>query len=644
MRNYSRFRADIIERGGTSNVEDKKEKSLYEGFKLFLRAVRVSHTLERRLYPTIFLANAISALTPYVVIYLSALILNELSSYRRPEYLWKLVILTVGVSGGLSLISAILRHVRNKEYEVFQVNYRKLFVDKAFEMDYQDISDQETFDLRSKIQQAENWAGWGFECVMRVFLGLTRSVTGIIGALALTVSLFFIKVPATNQKLQFLNNPIFMLLFFGFLIGLSLIAGKLAGYVYKCYANSAEEATLGNRIYSYFGFFNSAKRDVDIRMYEQGRIMNYYFLKENAFTINGPLAKLARGRGGVCASVAQACSAVLTGGVYLFTCLKAIAGAFGIGSITRYVGAATQFSLYMTDLIGSISNIKNNVPFLENCFTYLDMPNRMYKGSLTTEKRADRNYDVEFKDVSFKYPGTDAWALRHISIKFKVGKRLAVVGENGSGKTTFIKLLCRLYDPQEGEILLNGIDIKKYDYKDYMDIFSVVFQDFELLSQPLADNIAGNKDYDAKRVMKVLEDVGFTERLATMPNGIETLLYSEYIKEGVNLSGGEEQKVAIARALYKDAPFLILDEPTAALDPIAEADIYSHLNTIVDDRTAVYISHRLSSCRFCDEILVFDKGAIVERGTHEGLLENVKGKYYELWNAQARHYSTHFSA
>lgn len=633
-----RFRAGITKRGGTSNVEEKREKSLYEGFKLFLRAVRVSHTLERRLYPTIFIANAISALTPYVVIYFSALILNELSSYRRPEYLWKLVILTIGISGGLSLISAILRHVRNKQYEVFQVNYRKLFVDKAFEMDYQDISNQEIFDLRSKIQQAENWAGWGFECVMRVFLRLTRSVTGIIGAFALTVSLFFVKVPATNTKLQFLNNPIFMVLFFGVLIGLSLLAGKLVGYVDACSAALAKEATLGNRIYGYFGFFNNAKRDVDIRMYEQGRIMSHYFLKENAFSINGPFAKLARGRGGVYLGISQGFSAILTGGVYLFTCLKAIAGAFGIGSITRYVGAATQFSSYMTDLIIGISDIKNNGPFLENCFTYLDMPNRMYKGSLTTEKRADRNYDVEFKDVSFKYPGTDTWALRHVNLKFKVGKRLAVVGENGSGKTTFIKLLCRLYDPQEGEILLNGIDIKKYNYKDYMDIFSVVFQDFELISQPIADNIAGSKNYDSERVMKALEDVGFTERLATMPNGIDTVMYSEYIKEGVNFSGGEEQKIAIARALYKNAPFLILDEPTAALDPIAEADIYSHLNTIVDDRTAVYISHRLSSCRFCDEILVFDKGRIVESGTHEGLLENVKGKYYELWNAQARHY------
>ena len=262
----------------------------------------------------------------------------------------------------------------------------------------------------------------------------------------------------------------------------------------------------------------------------------------------------------------------------------------------------------------------------------------MYQGSLTTEKRRDRAYQVEFKDVSFKYPGTEIWALRHVNVKFQIGSRMAIVGENGSGKTTFIKLLCRLYDPQEGEILLNGINIKKYDYREYMDIFSIVFQDFQLLSQPLGNNVAGGKEYDPERVIKALEDAGFGERLKTMPEGLNTLLYRQYEDTGVEISGGEAQKIAIARALYRNAPFLVLDEPTAALDPIAEAEIYAQLNQIVEDRTAIYISHRLSSCRFCDEILVFDRGQVVQRGSHEELLGDGAGKYSALWNAQAQYY------
>ena len=191
----------------------------------------------------------------------------------------------------------------------------------------------------------------------------------------------------------------------------------------------------------------------------------------------------------------------------------------------------------------------------------------MYQGSLTTEKRADRNYQVEFRDVSFRYPGSDRWALRHVDLKFRIGSRLAVVGPNGSGKTTFIKLLCRLYDPTEGEILLNGIDIRKYRYQDYIGIFSVVFQDFRLLALPLGENVAGAAEYDRGRAARCLADAGFETRLDAMPKGLDTSLYKDLDKEGVNVSGGEAQKIAIARALYKDAPFIVLDEPPPRWTP-----------------------------------------------------------------------------
>ncbi len=210
---------------------------------------------------------------------------------------------------------------------------------------------------------------------------------------------------------------------------------------------------------------------------------------------------------------------------------------------------------------------------------------------------------------------------------------------NGSGKTTFIKLLCRLYDPTEGEILLNGIDIRKYNYREYMDIFSVVFQDFGLFALTLGENVAAKVDYDRDRVTDSLCKAGFADRLAEMPKGIETYLYKDYNKDGVNVSGGEAQKIAIARALYKDAPFIILDEPTAALDPIAEAEIYEKFDAIAGDKTAIYISHRLSSCKFCDEIAVFHEGAVIQQGTHADLVADENGKYHELWNAQAQYYT-----
>ena len=250
-----------------------------------------------------------------------------------------------------------------------------------------------------------------------------------------------------------------------------------------------------------------------------------------------------------------------------------------------------------------------------------------------------KKYDIEFRNVSFKYAGSENYALKNINLTFNVGERLAVVGMNGSGKTTFIKLMCRLYDPTEGEIYMNDFNVRKYDYRQYLDLFSVVFQDYSLLALPLGNNVSSAATWDAEKAQRCLREIGFGERYDDMPKGLETPLYKNFDNEGVNVSGGEAQKIALARALYKDAPFIILDEPTAALDPIAEAEIYAKFDEIVGDKTAIYISHRLSSCRFCDKIAVFDHGEIVQVGSHEELLADENSKYYELWTAQAQYYT-----
>src|SRR5699024_5672693 len=216
-------------------------------------------------------------------------------------------------------------------------------------------------------------------------------------------------------------------------------------------------------------------------------------------------------------------------------------------------------------------------------------------------------------------------------------KKYAIVGENGSGKTTFIKLLMRLYDPTSGEITLNKIDSQKYKLTEYFQLFSVVFQDFRLLGLTLGQNIAVSQDYDADLAMTTLDEVGLADFSKTLPKELDTHLGKEFDNRGVQLSGGQAQKVGMSRALYKDAPIMILDEPTAALDPVAEFEIYQKFDQIVEDKTAFYISHRLSSCRFCDEILVFDNGEIVQKGSHEELVKQ-PGKYYDLWHAQAQYY------
>ncbi|MDE5717460.1 MAG: ATP-binding cassette domain-containing protein [Lachnospiraceae bacterium] len=268
----------------------------------------------------------------------------------------------------------------------------------------------------------------------------------------------------------------------------------------------------------------------------------------------------------------------------------------------------------------------------------IHMENEMYQGRLPVEKRSDGAYRIAFRNVSFKFPGAERYALKNVSLELVVGEKLAIVGMNGSGKTTMIKLLCRLYDPQEGEILLNGVDIRKFKQEEYSRLFSVVFQDFMLYPFPLAQNVAVSGSYDSGLVRKCLEDADFGERLASMEKGLETYLYKDYEDEGIEISGGEAQKIAIARAIYKEAPFILLDEPTAALDPLAEYEIYSNFDRITGTKTAVYISHRLSSCRFCGKIAVFHEGELVQLGSHKELVADRSGKYYELWSAQAQYY------
>jgi len=447
-------------------------------------------------------------------------------------------------------------------------------------------------------------------------------------------------VPEDAGGVTILNNPLFAAAIIVMLLAVTIISPMIGNKAQSYWART--DGTQGNRFYSFFGTMGyDKKRALDIRMYRQELICKNYLEDDrySTFGVKSQLAKYAWGPMGMLAGAGTALSHVLTVVIYVFVCLKAWGGAFGVGSIMQYIGAITALSGGISTFISFFGTMKNNAPYLVTVFEFMDTPNAMYQGTATTEKRSDNKYEIEFRNVSFKYPGTDVYALRNVSMKFDVGERLAIVGQNGSGKTTFIKLLCRLYDPTEGEILLNGFDIKKYSYHEYMAIFSVVFQDFSLLAFALGQNIAAAATYDSEKATNGLHKAGFGDRLETLPKGLETCLYKEFVEDGVEISGGEAQKIAMARALYRDAPFLVLDEPTAALDPVAEYEVYSKMNEIAGNKTAVFISHRLSSCRFCNDIAVFHEGELIQRGGHDALVLDESGKYYELWNAQAQYYN-----
>ena len=270
---------------------------------------------------------------------------------------------------------------------------------------------------------------------------------------------------------------------------------------------------------------------------------------------------------------------------------------------------------------------------------FLDYPAAMQTGERSLVDTGSDGHVITFCDVSFRYPRSDKYVLRHLNLTIRPGEHLSIVGLNGAGKTTFIKLLCRLYEVTEGEICIDGINIMEYSEEEYRKLFAVVFQDFKLFAFSLRENVApGVEDIDEERLEQVLTQTGLYEDAQKLPDGLDTMIYKSFDEKGVELSGGQQQKTAISRALYRDAPIVILDEPTAALDPIAEYEIYRQFHALVGGKTAIYISHRLSSCRFCDHIAVFAEETVKEYGTHDELVARADGIYAEMFRAQAQYY------
>ena len=586
-----------------------------------------------------FATQILWAISPYVTLYCSARFLNELTAARRPEVLAWWVLLILGLTAALGVIGSLLRRLEEAGdgMRSFWLNW--IYGQKALDMDFSKADDTRYSDRLVQILQTSNFSGHGIPNFTSLLPRLAGAFFKVAGGVALSVSLFVLPVKPQAQNLPLLKAG--LVLAVGGILAVLVISPLLADKSIRAWNAAAEADRSGNRFFNFYGnlLYTEEKRALDVRMYRQDLYGQEVDAANNSWTGDGVFVKLNRGILGIINGITEMLSQMMMGLVYLYVCLKAWYGAFGVGSVTQYVGALSSLAGGFSELMSIGAEIRGNTAFLKQVLDYLDIPNEMYQGSLTVEKRSDRQYEVEFRDVSFRYPGSQEYALSHVNMKFKVGEKLAVVGQNGSGKTTFIKLLCRLYDPTKGEILLNGIDIRKYDYQEYMSVFSVVFQDFQLLDAPLGENIGASLHYDKARGLECLEKAGLEEWFRTKAvKGLETRLYQhEDANEGIQISGGEEQKLAIARSLYRDAPFLVLDEPTAALDPMSEYEVYTRLNDIVEDKTAIYISHRLSSCRFCDEIAVFHQGQVIEKGSHDELLAR-GGKYSELWNAQAQYY------
>lgn len=575
----------------------------------------------------------IHSLQPFITIWFSARIVDELTNHCRKDYIASYVICVITINFICIVFQNVLLHICNEKESQMWIWFEKVFSDKQMSLDYDDLEDVSIQKQRQEVEENLFMFGnglaqlvWGTSVMVKVFIN-------IFVALLMSGTLFISK---TEEKI--VDHPIWIVAILGCITLCGFSNYKATRKENSLFMKWCDNSLWFNRTFMFFGheLYTNLERAKDVRIYRQDTLAIKKIEELEAW---GKAEKKNSFHMAFFPSVAGFIVGLGNCACYLFVAIKAFLGAYGVGSVVQYVSVLTRLGDGIRDLMFMVSDNELYCAHLKKMYDYLDIPNHMYQGSLTVEKREDNEYYIEFRNVSFKYPRTENYVLRNVNLKFKIGEKLAVVGMNGSGKTTFIKLLCRLYDPTEGEILLNNVDIRKYDYKEYMSIFSVVFQDFKLFSFGLGQNVSASFHYNEELAKRCLEKAGFYERLQSMKKGLETSIYKDLDEEGVEISGGEAQKIALARALYKNAPFIILDEPTAALDPIAEYEVYSKFNEIVQDKTAIYISHRLSSCRFCDVIAVFDGGQIVQRGVHDRLLQDTHGKYYELWNAQAQYYA-----
>ena len=604
------------------NENDNNGKNgLLDQTKKIMTVVKVLFGTAAKKYPFFFVAECLRTLLqvcqPFIALFISPMIVDEIVGGRD---LKKLITYAAVLIIGEFILQLLINRfdtVINKYQERLD-NYFSVLIGKhSMELDFQLTEDKAALDQIEKARTGMSWYSGGVHGIAEAvfpFIGNVLKVAGFVTVLAL-------------------HAPLLLVLMALYVIMNMILTVKSNKVSFEAFVKLSKV----NRLFGYFGWeIVDIRFGKDIRLYGADKMMIGAW-KRNTDESN----KHWKWQGdtqfkyGLGQNILGLVKTVLS---YLYVAYLAISGQFGVAVFTQLIAAQSGLDATLGGLVWNVTDLVRKCNYAYEYVLFMNYPAALEKGDKPVEKK---DHEIEFRHVSFSYPGTDKKVLDDISIRIAPGEHLSIVGLNGAGKTTFIKLLCRLYDPTEGEILLDGVNIKEYDYRQYMEQFAPVFQDFRLFALTLGDNISFDRaksEEEQKRIDELIELVGLDTLMKKLEKGKDSNIFKYFDEEGIEPSGGEQQKIAIARALYKDSPVVILDEPTAALDPLAEYEIYRQFNSLVGGKSAFYISHRLSSCKFCDRIAVFSEGKIAEYGTHEELSNISNGIYAEMFEAQAKYY------
>lgn len=545
-----------------------------------------------------------------------------LTNTDEPNATFLPILKCVLVLFGIGLVSYSIYNITINRMMINTIFIRMKFAQnltkKYIEMDYSKLEDPNTLDAAERAKNTVQRFLTGIEGMIYSTQFFMESIAAAVFAICITgvYNIYIIAAVLVFSILQFLftNN----------------IAKRDKKEVWDVMAPEWRKIGYMDNVFT--DFFNAK----DIRIYELKDWLSVKLMKvnEKKQSIVDKSRDLWRNNALFANMIALFRSVV----VFVLLGYSVIYRDMSVGDFTLYYGCMFTFSSVMLEALIKFSEFKQRSREVSDYRCFMDIPDTSTEDLIDVPKA--KEYEIKFVNVSFKYPGQDLYTLKNFNLTLNPNKSLAIVGLNGAGKTTVVKLMLRLYKIEEGEILLNGVNINKYSIKSYHDLFSPVFQDIEIFAFPILENVSMDisGSTDGNRVEKCISFAGLGEKINNLNKGIHTEMLKVISEDGVDFSGGERQKLAFARALYKNSPCMIFDEPSAALDPIAENKMFESFNNISDGKTALYITHRLSSVRFCDSIALISDGTVAEYGTHQQLIEK-DGIYADMYKLQSEYYS-----